>query len=376
MASSTFFLVLAGVGLVLGAPQSDTEVVKQDRLWKPTFSHIGSVLSNISSNIHSGLAEIKQNNLWQPSFPAGIPSPSLNSSLTSLAADYQSLDASTKQEIIWKKVQESPYTPENLPIEGPNALESAKVLLPTFLRVAFTHISDEMPEGRKKLIHSLGSVAKIQLEIFPNSTFSGVFKSGGVGFARLSWAKFDLTNIVPGVAIKLLIDGKPSQNFLVMHNLDGQGSNQNFFLNPVTNAFPNPTSTAMIMLSKVFAATLAILPGGPKDHPEKENILGLYEQASVLSNGQVEEKVVAPWKINLVPSPKLSASQGGNRTDDFRTVLAEVPEGTVLYDVVAYRRATSPGVAIGRLISRSAFVASQYGDEKLYFQHAVKRWQA
>src|SRR4051812_48090342 len=122
----------------------------------------------------------------------------LSVAFAALPANFQSQTADAKREILWTKIQENAYTSATLPKEGPSPTESLKALWAPYLTHAFTNTGDEMEDGRKKLLHPLGTVAKIQLNIIPNSTYSGVFQSGALGFARLSWARFDYSNIMPG----------------------------------------------------------------------------------------------------------------------------------------------------------------------------------
>ena len=85
---------------------------------------------------------------------------------------------------------------------------------------------------------------------------------------------------------------------------------------------------------------------------------------------------MAPWKIVLQPNEELRESQSCHAAEDFRTALASIPAGTVLYNVVAHATPEdATGESIGRIVTRSGFVASRFVDEGLYFQHARKRWQ-
>ncbi len=56
-----------------------------------------------------------------------------------------------------------------------------------------------------------------------------------------------------------------------------------------------------------------------------------------------------------------------------RTALAEIPAGTTLYDVYVRKILEDPLERIGSLETQGPFVASSYGDEKLFFQHMRHR---
>ena len=88
------------------------------------------------------------------------------------------------------------------------------------------------------------------------------------------------------------------------------------------------------------------------------------------------QKVFAPYKVTFTPNGEISWNP--NTKNDFRVDLDRIPEreGTVLYTVSARRTRTSGDEPLGELVLRSKFVASQYGDETLFFQHASKRWHS
>ncbi|OWA54103.1 hypothetical protein BV898_18520 [Hypsibius exemplaris] len=287
---------------------------------------------------------------------------------------YQGLPATQKQEILWEQISGSPYPMDNLPTVMPGTFAMANLLRSEYDKVSFTQVSDEMPTGRTKLIHVYGSTAQVELKIFDNSTYTGIFKSGGIGLARLSLAKEDYENYTPGMGLKILIDGQQSQNLQVMWSVDGQGTNKNFFHNTFSNIIPPPQSFALKVLSKAFDGAIEMLPGTTQDRPESNHNLPLYEQASVTRDGQPVEKVVAPYQVNFIPNP--AAGWDPANTQDVRVNLNAIPEGTVLYTLTAKRTSTATEEVIGQLITKSPFVASAYEDATLFFQHAAKRWRS
>ncbi|OWA54102.1 hypothetical protein BV898_18519 [Hypsibius exemplaris] len=299
---------------------------------------------------------------------------SLKSSDAVLPVGYQGLSAQQKQRLLWDQISASPYPMTSLPTAMPGMSAMADLFQPIFNTVSFTEASDEMPDGRVKLIHVYGSTVQVELKIFASSTYTGVFKSGGIGLARLSLAKEDYQEYTPGMGLKILIDGQRSQNFQVMWSVDGQGTNKNFFHHTFTNIIPPAQSFTLRMISAAFTKAIALLPGSPEDHPESDINLGLYEQASVTSDGQTVEDVKAPYQVNFIPNPRAGWDSANSR--DVRVNLNDIPQGTVLYTVTAKRTATAPEHVIGQLVTTSPFVASAYQDEKLFFQHAGKRWRA
>ena len=91
-----------------------------------------------------------------------------------LPVDYMKLTSAEKRDLLWSKVSKAEYSSEELPTENPGFFESLALLKAKWLEPSFTHESDEMPVGRKKLIHTYGSVAKVRLEITKENSGSSV----------------------------------------------------------------------------------------------------------------------------------------------------------------------------------------------------------
>jgi hypothetical protein len=286
-----------------------------------------------------------------------------------LPADYTSMKAIEKQDLLWSEISQSEYS--ELPTKNPGTLDSLSLFSCPFLKTSFTRASDEMPEGRIKLIHTYGSVAKVELRIHSEmSHYTGIFKTGGIGFARLSLAR-EGGDYIPGMGLKILVDGKPSVNFQVMYALDGQGSNKNFFENPFTNIVAPPTTFGTKALSLSFHWASNSLSDNPYEKPENERTLPLLEAAELHSDGSPVEQAVAPYLITFIPNPKIAISKDSKR--DLRTELQEIPANTVLYTISVKKSLDAPAEEIGELITRSNFIASEYGDSKLFFQHMSRR---
>jgi hypothetical protein len=290
-----------------------------------------------------------------------------------LPGNYDSLTAAQKTEVLWQQASAAPYA--SLPNENPGVLSMASMFLPTFLVGSFTAATDEFgPADRTKLIHTYGAVAKVRFEMNPDSPFTGIFKSGGVGLARLSLAKYDLNAFTPGMALKVLIDGpNPSLNIISMFSLDGQGNNKNFFENNFWNIINGPTSLPLKLLAKAFALSLRLIPGGESERPISEENLPLQKHAEIESNGNVETRPRAPYGIVFKPNKAIGWSS--QTPFDFRTHLADVPVGSPLYTIAVRGTPDGPEQTIGQLVADSQFVASQYGDSELFFQHHGRRWK-
>ena len=83
---------------------------------------------------------------------------------------YLSLPASAKLDLLWSNIQEEPQ-----PATWPSSFRSAALLLermcPTFLTPG-----DEMPAGRKKWIHSVGAVGRLEWRDRGGHNYTGVFQ--------------------------------------------------------------------------------------------------------------------------------------------------------------------------------------------------------
>jgi hypothetical protein len=284
-------------------------------------------------------------------------------SLAQLPDDYQTWFAEEKQEWLWNNIEAEAYG-EDLPGFGSNlflqALGSSALLS---LEKTMTHESDEMPEGRIKFIHTFGSCAKAEFEMTHENPYSGLFQTGAPAIIRLGWAAPpQLVGHTPGMAIKLLVDGQSSKNLQVMKSLDGQGANQNYFQHVFSNIIPEPEGKLLQTLSLIFKTA--------STNPLE---LTLDHVASVDLEGNLQTKVRAPRQILFQPTPQ--AQLPTYSPYDLRQVLAsKFNANTVLYRIYAAglgRGALNGQNAklIGRLVLRSEFVASEYCDRQLFFQH-------
>lgn len=110
--------------------------------------------------------------------------------------------------------------------------------------------------------------------------------------------------------------------------------------------------------------------------PESERKLPLWEAARVEADGSEvpEQDAAAPYEIVFVPAPEATRQFEAVSKKDMRLALAEsIPEGTVLYAVQVREDADSELTLLGELVTESEFVASEYGDKRLFFQHMRHR---
>jgi hypothetical protein len=280
-----------------------------------------------------------------------------------LPDDYQSWQASRKQDFLWHQILQSQY--DRLP-----PLQKIDIvgLFLTTLRTKMDRQSDQAPTGWKKAIHAHGSVAKIRFVSTADHPFTGLFKQADYGLLRLSvTADPAARGVAPGLAIKLLVDGKPSGNVSALVSLTGQGKNYNLLAHEFSNIVPVVPEVGPILINLIFSRVTK--------HPTK---IALEDMSRVDQQGQVEQQPHAPAQLFLVPNPEVQFSETAH---DFRSDLATIPAGTNLFAVYGvdpgqiadklmgkpeYRQAAQ---LIGHIITDSEFITSFYGDSQLFFRH-------
>jgi hypothetical protein len=283
--------------------------------------------------------------------------------IEALPADYQSWPARHKQDLLWQQILQSRY--DQLPL-----LQKIDVvgLFLTALSTKMDRQSDQAPPAWKKAIHAHGSVAKIKFVATADSPFTGLFRQSNHGFLRMSVTADPADRgVAPGLAVKLLIDGKPSGNVSALVSLTGQGKNYNLFAHEFSNIVPVVPEIGPTLINLIFSRVTK--------HPTK---IALEDMSKIDEQGQIEERPHAPLQLFLVPEPALKFSEAAH---DFRNDLATIAAGTLLFSVHAvdpeqidnrligkpeYRQSAQQ---IGYIVTDSEFVASFYGDSQLFFRH-------
>ncbi|MEW6491093.1 MAG: hypothetical protein AB1589_00880 [Cyanobacteriota bacterium] len=292
--------------------------------------------------------------------------------LDPLPTDYESWSASQKQDFLWQnRILESKY--EKLP---PLQKIDVPGLFLTFLKIKMDRLSDEAPIGWKKAIHAHGSVAKVKFIPTPDTPFTGLFKGADYGLLRLSVTGDPSDRgFAPGLALKLLVDGKPSENVSALVSLSGQGENYNFFANEMSNIVPVEQKFGPKFINLIFRRT--------SKFPTKLYLQGFGQ---IDQHGNRESNPDYPWQIFLVPNANVQFAE--SPPHDFRQDLATLAPETSLFSVYAVDpkqvgddaavraadRIDQPGYRqkaqlIGQLETTSEFVSSFYGDSRLFFRH-------
>lgn len=281
-----------------------------------------------------------------------------------LPADYPTWSAQQKQTFLWdERILKSAYD-QNPPIPRINIVG----LILTPLRIKMDRLDDEAPSRWRKAIHPHGAVAKIKFVSASDSPYTGLFKGADYGLLRASLTGDpEARGFAPGLAIKLLADGQPSGNFSALVSLSGQGQNYNFLAHRFSNIVPVVNEFGPRFTNLIFRRVTR--------HPTR---IDLQNLGTITQQGHSEVQPHTPTQVFLVPNPDLQFAESPH---DFRTDLASIDPGTLLFSIYAIDSVDPEGDTmnangdrsqaqyIGHLETTSPFVASFYGDSQLFFRH-------
>jgi len=301
---------------------------------------------------------------------------------STLPSDYVHRHACEKQRFLWEeRILPSQHLARQEALPPFQKLNIFK-LLTTHLAKKMDVESDEVPEGWKKAIHPVGVVAKVQFVAEQDTPFTGLFRGAECGLIRLSLTDDpEDRGVAPGLGLKLFVDGQSSQNFSALVSLDGQGQNYNFFAHEFSNIIPRSKNLGPRLVNWLFRQV--------SRHPTRLYLKGLAERGQ---QGRFEPVPRFPYRIYLSPTQAVQFDEKPKR--DVRMDLIGIPPGTILFDVFAvvpeegdshdmysdesaskeaafaasseYRKRAR---RIGRIVTTSEFVSSEYGNERLFFRH-------
>lgn len=337
--------------------------------------------------------------------PCSLPTP-----------DYLAMTAEQKQEALFTLHERSPA----VPTFGHGALEDAHaalfavssfVLPPNGAKSithTFTRSCDVFAEPQTKQVHALGTVAEAHLRIDDDSPFTGLFAPGEVvpALIRFSIANpviaplanlsdeldFDLMpprllEFIPGIGIKLFVDGRQSENILAMDSLAGQGSDHNYFLHDFTNNFTahapdsedpeiraryekNPVNHhVMCEVGKRFVEALHLVGVTDNELPFHRPVTGL---ARVRVDGTDVANPFSPDWLVFAPSSEVLNNPVATDSEpgvDFRDKLASLHAGTVVFDIFAVTGGIQRHIGVLELESTPS--PSEWGDHNLFMQHPL-----
>jgi len=231
--------------------------------------------------------------------------------------------------------------------------------------------TDIMPDGRYKLIHSVGGAASVSLELEANP-YTGLFQQANYGLIRFASAKEPKEGagvaaldggFTPGMGIKFLRDGKPSANVVFLHKLTPQES-WNFFKNTQSNHLSvGGLGTAENLLKKKFETSGS----------DWVNMVGLSDMARFGEDGAEvsDEEIKFPFQLLLVPTDEMASRFSDEYERPLIEQLRTIESGSVLYELYAKEDYDAAPALIGRLKTTSAIESSVFADSKLFLKHQL-----
>jgi hypothetical protein len=278
--------------------------------------------------------------------------------LRTLRSDqYHWARAERKRDVLWEIVERTRY--QTLPpIEFSYQLSLMRAVYLEVLRRPFITAEDGRPP-RTKLFHPWGTGVKVRFDPAPDSPYTGLFETGAIGVARLSIAMTEEA-YVPGIALKLLVDGRPSENLVLVSRLNPELS-RDFFGPPLTNLLDPPTEPPFSQgwsLAYWWLSFVADPIGQPVEH-----------LALVKRSGEPVAEPRAPHRLCL-RAPEGLGFDPETRVD-FRELLAQLAPGTEIYRMYGQPEGNgSREVLLGSIVTESEVIASSFGDEMLSFRHS------
>ena len=223
----------------------------------------------------------------------------------------------------------------------------------------------------KASFHSVGVVGMVSFEAVQDkrvNPYSGIFQGCDNVILRLSLAKKPDEskktatgaddNFAPGFGIKFLRDGRHSGNTVAMYGVNGQPS-WNFFKNDFSNHIAKAGGIALMLLEKKFSEATPYT-----------SQMGLKDMATYGQDGKdYSNNLKFPYKLIFRPTTEATAMGTDYWKQNFLPQLEAIPTGMDLYHVFATDGPTSMPVNIGKLVVKTQFTRSKWGDKDLFFRH-------
>jgi hypothetical protein len=273
------------------------------------------------------------------------------------------LPAEEKLNALWERISENQNS-----FEWYSSFAVSQIFL-SDLWVTFKENGDVMPGNRKKLIHTVGNIAKGEFVPEKDTPYTGIFKGSKNLLLRLSLAKKPIhnpctegahQNYIPGISLKFLRDGIPSGNILAMYSTSGQYS-WNPFKHDFTNVFKigSETISGRLLSTKFSSVTNMIGSVGVRDLAE-------YDE-----NGNKEAEPRFPFRLIFRPTDLVNNIFPDTYTEELTEQLKTISPGTTLYNVYAIDDPGCEEYKIGSLRILTQLITSAFADEKLFFRHGL-----
>jgi len=257
-----------------------------------------------------------------------------------------------------------------------NSYPSPAAAFTESMQTSFYDFRDEMPQGRVKVIHSVGAVCQFQLDVAANSPYTGLFASGSqFGFIRMggaaSWDVKDTVGPPPGLGIKFARSGIHSGSYVALVSVDAHT------FNFMQYNFSNHIGPSSSIPTKVLAKKFQQASQCPAQ-------VGLSDMATYSQSGERVATPKTPFKLYLVPTPEV---QKANTPKSIDTMMSELsfPVGTNLMTAYACGEGqgnsevdpTAGGVDVacgkpfklGQMVTTTQCTTSSYGDKSFFIRH-------
>jgi len=276
--------------------------------------------------------------------------------------EYIKLSANKKMDRLWSEISHDQTS------FGWYNIAQVGMLMMSDLKPTFEAKGDILPEGRKKLIHTVGSIAQAKWISTGNHPYIGVFQGASNFLIRYSIATMPSrlsgnepagADFAPGISLKFLRDGIDSANLVAMFSPSGQPS-----WNPFAFDFTN-----YFQLNKVKMDKMPILAKFAT-FTNYASAVGVKGMAEHTHDGKTVLKPRYPFQLIFRPTKNVKSRFPDYYSEDFTDQLATIPAGTPLYDVYALDEPNCPEVKIATIVITTDFIKSKFCDEKLFFRHS------
>lgn len=284
--------------------------------------------------------------------------------MTHLPDNYDALAAADKLDVLWERVSAQPYPSGDAPTAVPGAWGRRHLFSTRYNIRSFTHVSDELEQGRRKIIHAWGTCAKVRWVFADGQPYTGALSGTWEGLLRFSDAAGG-GMFAPAVAIKLFVDGKQSVNYFGSQARHRDKGDWQPLSVPFSNATVDARDAAAKAVKSAFTRAAKAL-GGKRLYA---TYLPLHHLAGIQADGTPVASPIVADRVELHATQDAIAMLADAR--DFRAKLAGIPAGTRLFEIRTSDALDADAVPAGYVDLTSGFVASPYGDEKLFFQHDV-----
>ena len=282
--------------------------------------------------------------------------------MSDLPSDYQQRTAADKLDLLWARISEDPWPLDALPTSVPGPWGRRKIFSTKHNRGSFEHVGDELPEDRKKIIHTWGTCARVTLSFDNGAPYTGLLSGQHEALFRFS----DATGgpmFVPAGALKWPVDGQPSRNWFGLPGVPRSPKDPRPLSKMLSNAIPAAKDPVGKLIAGAFDRTAKALEGSRL----YAIYLPLHHLAAVNADGSAVEQPVVADRLELHATEEAKAAIGED--GDFRCRLGQLAEGTVLFDLLVSGDKDAPAQKVGAMTLSSGFVASPHGDQRLFFQH-------